>query len=180
MLSSTSRVVRCTPCLACVVPCRHSLDGTLRFQLQESPAEFAAQTKKNTLIALAMWETDRAKLKTLAQRATDGAAAALKAHEAEREDLIAQSDRLKERIRNLELSAESIAKEVQMADDQRFDYFLSWVEKLKAWRSCPSSRVTSSMLMMNLLQISSLLRGSTDGIVVPVHASLRCDQSDLL
>ncbi|CAM9765313.1 unnamed protein product, partial [Laminaria digitata] len=92
--------------------------GRILLEVHESPAEFAAQIKKNTFLQLTQWEADRAALEALAERAGDEAAVAAKVHEAERADLSAEVGRLEERIQEMEGVNKQLAAEAEAAAEE--------------------------------------------------------------
>eukprot|EP00903_Cladosiphon_okamuranus_P008227 g7920.t1 len=80
--------------------------GRVLLEVHETPAEFAAQIKKNILAQLTKWEIDRAALQASAASAGGKAADAAKVHEAERAGLLERVEHLEARIREMKVDSD--------------------------------------------------------------------------
>lgn len=75
--------------------------------------------KKTTLLQLAKWETDRATLEALAERAGAEAAVAAKVHATEQADLMAHAEQLEEKMRQVEVDSKRQVEAAEIAAEKR-------------------------------------------------------------
>lgn len=78
------------------------------------------QVKKNAILQLTKWETDRAALQAVAEGASNEAAVAAKVHQEERADLSSHANRLDEKIREMEIANELLVKEAEKVAGERY------------------------------------------------------------